>query len=152
LITCLDSNSDLASLFGENPEFQSLFAQARPLGRGLFLPTKRLLEVESCERVFFGFDEVWFFPGERIEPKPESDGLLGPARIDQMTLNKLGAWMTAHSCSLALGDGEGLNFIVKAMGLVRPLLGHSNSQPVPTLRNELVFEEVSVEEVLPSSI
>jgi hypothetical protein len=144
LITSLDSNPDVASLVEKSSELKSLMATARPLGRGLLLPTKRLLEVESCDQVFFGFDEVWFFPGEKVEkvePKPETAWLVGPARIDQKTLNKLGVWMTAHSCSLAFGDGDGLNFIVKAKGLVRHLLGHSIRQPVPTLRSDFVFEE-----------
>jgi hypothetical protein len=37
--------------------------------------------------------------------------------------------MSAHSCSLALGDGNGLNFVAKARGLVKYLLGHSLDQP-----------------------
>ena len=146
LVTCLDSNSDLASLLEESTEFKSLMADACPLGRGVLLPTKKLLEAEASDRVFFGFDEVWFFPSGSIEPKPESVGLVGPARIDQRTMNKLGLWMTGNSCSLAFGDGEGLNLIVKASGLVRPLLGHSNDQPVPMLRNDYVFEEESTGE------
>jgi hypothetical protein len=141
LMTCLDSNPDLASLLDASPEFRSLMANARPLGRGLLLPTKELLEAESSDRVFFGFDEVWFFPSEKIEPKPEAVGLVGPARVDQRTLNRLGAWMTGSSCSLGIGDGEGLNFIVKARGLVRYLLGHSNDQAAPALRNDYLFEE-----------
>ena len=141
LITCVDSNSDVASLLDKSPELKSLKADSTLLGRGLLLPTRRLLEVESGHPIFFGFDEVWFFPRERIEPKPESIFLVGPARIDQNKMNELGAWMVANACSLAFGDGEGLNFIVKASRLVKHLLGHSNSQPVPTFRNAYVFEE-----------
>jgi hypothetical protein len=146
LVTCLDSNSDVASILKESTDFKSLMADAPSLGRGLLLPTKKLLEAEASDRVFFGFDEVWFFPSEIIEPKPESVGLVGPARIDQRTMNKLGVWMDANSCSLAFGDGEGLNLIVKASGLVRYLLGHSNDQPVPMLRDVYVFEEESTGE------
>lgn len=141
LLTCLDSNTDPTSLLETSPGLRSLGAEARPLGRGLLLPTKRLLEVESCDQIFFGFDEVWFFPSAEVGPKPETAWLVGPARIDQQTLDQLGGWMTANSCSLALGDGDGLNFVVKGRGLVRHVLGHSNSQPAPTLRNDLVYEE-----------
>jgi hypothetical protein len=36
-------------------------------------------------------------------------------------------------CSLGLGGGEGLNFVVPASGLARYLLGHSIEQPEPSL-------------------
>src|SRR5438876_4354724 len=64
LITCLDSNPDPGSLIEKSPSLKPLTGEAHPLGRGLILPTKRLLEVESYDQVFFGFDEVWFFPRE----------------------------------------------------------------------------------------
>lgn len=44
-------------------------------------------------------------------------------------MDELGDWMKRNSCSLGLGDGEGLNFVVKAHGLTRHLLGHSLNQP-----------------------
>jgi hypothetical protein len=100
---------------------------------GLLLPTELLQEANSRRRIFFGFDEVWFFPSQGIEPKPDGAGLVGPARVDQARLDQLGKWMSLGSCALALGDGVGLNFIVKAHGLVRHLLAHSLGQPEPTL-------------------
>jgi len=53
---------------------------------------------------------------------------------------------------MALGDGEGLNIIVKARGLVKHLLGQSISQPAPTLRNRLEFEEEKEERVSPNMV
>jgi len=141
LITCVDSNPDPASLLETSPALKSLATEARPLGRGLLVPTRRLLEIEAGDQIFFGFDEVWFFPGSVVEPKPESVCLVGPARPDQRALDRIGGWMSANDCSLGFGDGEGLNFIVKARGLVRHLLGHSVSQPEPGSRDELVFQE-----------
>lgn len=132
LITCLDSNLDPASLLNRSPHLSSLVEDAHPLGKGLLLPTRSLLKAHSTGQIFFGFDEVWFFPSPDIEPKPDSAWLVGPARIDQKELDKLASWMESNSCSLALGDGEGLNFIVKARGLVKYLLGHSISQRQPT--------------------
>ena len=41
--------------------------------------------------------------------------------------------MTDNGCSLALGSGEGLNFVVRAHGLVRFLLGYSIEQPESAL-------------------
>ena len=133
LITCLDSNGDPASLRKKSPELKSLTSKARTLGTGLFLPTHRLLELNSRNRILFGFDEIWFFPSNSIEAKVDSAALVGPGRIDQEKLNKLGGWMSRCSCSLALGDGEGLNFIVKAQGLAKCLLGHSLAQAEPAV-------------------
>jgi hypothetical protein len=131
LITCLDSNLKPESVLKESPELHSVARQVRVLGGGLLLPTRVLLEADAHNQLFFGFDEIWFFPGEVHKPKPNSAWLVGPARIDQEKLDKLGAWMSETGCSLALGDGEGLNFIIKARGLVRHLLGHSLEQPPP---------------------
>ena len=129
LVTCIDSNPAPASLLGRSPELQSLLAAATPFGDGLLLPTRSLLEVEAADRLFFGFDEVAFFPAEPGEPKPDAASLVGPARVDQGKLDRLGTWMERTACSLALGDGEGLNYIVKARGVVKHLLGRSIAQP-----------------------
>jgi hypothetical protein len=133
LITCLDSNGAPASLRKKSPELKFLANKARTLETGLFLPTELLLQANSRNRIFFGFDEIWFFPSDSIEAKAGSPSLVGPGRLDQEKLNKLGGWMSRCSCSLALGDGEGLNFIVKAQSLARGLLGHSLAQPEPTV-------------------
>jgi hypothetical protein len=93
----------------------------------LLVPTEVIAAYAA--NIFFGFDEVWFFPTDDIEQKPNVGSLVGPSRIDQATLDQFDSWMTANRCSLGLGDGIGLNFIVKAHGLVRNLLGHSMQQP-----------------------
>ena len=131
LITCLDSNLNPATLLHKSPELKPLAPMAQLLGRGLLVPTKALLEVNSRNQLFFGFDELWFFPSEPIEPKPASAWLVGPSRVEQTKLDKLGKWISSNACSLGLGDGDGLNFVVKARGLVRHLLVHSMGQPPP---------------------
>jgi hypothetical protein len=133
LITCLDSNREPASLRHQSPELKWMANKVQILGAGLLLPTELLLESDSRQRIFFGFDEVWFFPNKNVQPKPPSVSLVGPARLNQARFNKLGKWMAHNSCSLALGGGEGLNFVVRARGLARFLLGHSLEQPEPTL-------------------
>ncbi len=135
LITCLDSNSHPAALLDKSPELRPIASKVETLGTGLLLPTELLLEADAESRIFFGFDEVWFFPHRSIRPKPLSLSLVGPARLDQARLRKLGKWMTDNSCSLALGGGEGLNFAVRAHGLVKSLLGCSIEQPEPSLAN-----------------
>lgn len=132
LITCLDSNTNMASLRQKSPELKSIANKLEVVGTGLLLPTKLLLETDSSQRIFFGFDEVWFFPNKSIKPKPPALSLVGPARLSQARLEKVGKWMADNGCSLGLGSGEGLNFVVPARGLVRFLLGSSIEQPEST--------------------
>ena len=133
LITCLDSDLDPKSLLANSVELQGRLKGVKPLGKGLLLPSRLLREVGLRDRVFFGFDEIWFFPSDKIRPKPQSAWIVGPNRIHQTQLDRLGPWMSETSCSLALGDGAGLNVIVKAHGLVRRLIAYSMFQPAPTV-------------------
>src|SRR5438309_6125790 len=55
LITCLDSNCDPRSLLDKRPELQSLATDAQPLGNGLLLPTKLLVEADSRRQLLVGF-------------------------------------------------------------------------------------------------
>jgi hypothetical protein len=131
LITCLDSDPKPASLRDKSRELKPLANKLQTLGNGLFLPTESLQASESRNRVFFGFDEVWFFPNAGIQSPPRSASLVGPSRLNQTRFKRLVRWMAQNSCSLALGDGEGLNFVVRASGPVMYLLGHSIEQPSP---------------------
>jgi hypothetical protein len=139
LITSLDSNLNPASLVKKSPQLRTLRRVATPCKSGLLVPTVHLLEAQTADQIFFGFDEVWFFSTDQVEPKPESAWLVGPSRIRQSTLDVLGAWMSRNSCSLALGDGEGLNFIIKARGIVKTLLAQSLGQ---LQKNPLAMETV----------
>jgi len=129
LITCLDSDQHPASLVKRSPFLRSVEDELTTLGQGLLLPARLLLANQAYKELFFGFDEIWFFPEEISEPKPGSAWLVGPAKIDQSELDAVGEWMMRNSCSLGLGDGCGLNYVVKARGLVRHLLSHSLRQP-----------------------
>ncbi len=129
LITCLDSHRSPADLRSKSPELKRIAKKLEVVGTGLLLPTELLLEMDAANRIFFGFDEVWFFPGSDIEPKPPAATLVGPARLNRTRLKEMGKWLADGQCSLALGGGEGLNFVVKAHGLVGSLLGHTIEQP-----------------------
>jgi hypothetical protein len=117
-----------------SPELKSLSKAVKRLGSGVLIPTSFILEAHV--EVFYGFDEVWFFPHEDITPKPSTAWLVGPNRISQKALDKLGSWFVRNECSLALGDGDGLNFLVKARGLVKYLLAYSIGQPEPETGGE----------------
>jgi hypothetical protein len=133
LITSLDSNPNPASLRVKSPELRPIVRKTSVVGTGLLLRTELLLEASSEKQIFFGFDEIWFFSSKSIEPKPDGVSLVGPARLDRGRLKQLGKWMSDNDCSLGLGGGEGLNFVVPASGLARYLLGHSIEQPEPSL-------------------
>jgi hypothetical protein len=128
LITCIDSNPNPASLRSKSPELKPFAKKMDIVGTGLLLPTEVLLE---SDRIFFGFDEVWFFPTKNIQPKPPTVSIVGPSRLNQPRLKQLGKWMADNSGSLALGGGDGLNFVVRARGLAKFLLGSSIEQPEP---------------------
>ncbi len=110
---------------------------AKRLNHGILVPAAALLDADGENQIFFGFDEVWFFPHDRIEPKPDSAWLVGPNRLDQEKLDKLGSWMTDNGCSMGIGDGCGLNIVTKAAGLMRYLVANSMSQPQPIGGGEL---------------
>jgi hypothetical protein len=133
LITCLDSNPDLPSLLNRSPELKTVMAEWEVVGKGLLMPTNLILKTGLCRKLFFGFDEVWFLSSKRMKARPESACLVGPERIDRHKLKKLTRWMAANSCSVALGDGAGLNFVVRARGLLGRLLAHSIRQREPSI-------------------
>jgi hypothetical protein len=129
LITCVDSNSDPASMRSKSPELKSLGRNIEIVGTSLLMPANVLLQASIESQIFFGFDEIWFFPTRDIQPKPASASIVGPARLTQARLRKIGKWMADNTCALGLGGGDGLNFVVPARGLPRFLLGCSIEQP-----------------------
>src|SRR5437879_6307031 len=68
LITALDSSPDVAVLIERHA---ALGEHGTVVGKGVLVPTRRLLTAARARRLFFGFDEVWFFPKETSRPKPD---------------------------------------------------------------------------------
>jgi hypothetical protein len=134
LITCLDSDTRTRSLLRRRSDLQSGLVKVHPSMTGVIVPSTLTQEANRREQLFFGYDEVWFFSTKKIGLKPKTTSIVGPNRIDQARLDKLGPWMSDNGCSLALGDGDGLNFIVKAHGFIKYLLALSMSQPEPTFQ------------------
>jgi hypothetical protein len=125
LITMVDSSPDPAALVKISPLLKQLEADVRTLGTGLLVETRRLLEVERQKPVFFGFDELWFFPNDRITPKPAGACMVGPTRLSRNSLQEMEdllEWMAVTQCSLGLGDGTGLNFVARLTGVGRYLV------------------------------
>ncbi len=132
LVTCLDSSRDLSTLIKSSSELTGLKDRAGLLGDGLLLRTSDLIDHDGSHRIFFGFDEVFFFPSDEILPRPAGPGLVGPDRVSQSRIESIGEWMNDNSCTLALGDGDGLNFVLRAHGLVRYFIGSTLRQPTRT--------------------
>jgi hypothetical protein len=125
LITCVDSCLDVVSLLETSPLLRGLASDARRVGKGASVETRRLLDAQRDHRIFYGFDEVWFFPQAPCEARPEEMYLTGPARLSARSLDQLDdliAWMRRNDGQLGLGDGTGLNFLARLVGLGKVLV------------------------------
>lgn len=122
-IKCLDGNTNLDSInsFFYSPEHPEVF-QIVPNGdyyqpyNGIFLTFEYIRNVEKIEKLFYGFDEVWFMEENPFEyegfPKPEDCSITTPGIIDDEKMDLLQCWMTNNKVILGLGDGVGMNFIL----------------------------------------
>lgn len=129
LVTCLGNDQAPALLLEKDKVLEPLRPQAQIIGNGFLVPTNLLLEADVWQQIFTGFDEVFFFPTKFIgRPKPESASLVGPGRVTQFMLDLFGKWLSDYSCSLGIGDGGGLNFVVRTHTFNKLLLGYSIQQ------------------------
>jgi hypothetical protein len=128
LITCLDSDPNPAALLKKNSHLRSALNGVKTVKHGVLVPARLLVEASIREELFVGFDEVWFFAREPVRARPAA-AIVGPQRIDQRRLKRLGPWLEANECLLGLGDGNGLNLVIKAQGLVRQVVAKSLFQP-----------------------
>ncbi|MEX0866724.1 MAG: hypothetical protein WD030_05155 [Pirellulales bacterium] len=122
LLTCLDSSTDVASLLRSSEALQPLESQAKKVGESVLVSTRRLLSAQRKQRIFFGFDEIWFLPTENVTGKPTTFSLVGPEKLHTEPPDKAIRWMDDNGCSLGLGDGTGLNFVAKLHGVARYLV------------------------------
>lgn len=104
---------------------------AKTVKNAVLIPSRLFERPDIRDALFGGFDEIWFFPSERVKPKPRAGSIVGPNRIEQSKLDLLGPWMAANGCSIGLGDGNGLNLILKARGFAREVVAKSLEQPAP---------------------
>jgi hypothetical protein len=89
-----------------------------------------LLAAERRKGLFFGFDEVWFFPRASARPKPSDLVITGPQRISTDLAAKAITWMRRTGCTLGLGDGAGMNFCARLEGVAGYLLRASCNSDV----------------------
>lgn len=124
LVTCLDSSFDMEAVAKTNAMLNELEERrkVRFVGAGMLVRTRVLLAAERGQRLFFGFDEVWFCSRPPLTAKPKKLVIVGPDKIAPELFGKLAAWMQANHCVLGLGDGVGLNFCAHVSGLARHLI------------------------------
>jgi hypothetical protein len=135
LLTCLDSSFDLRTVMEKSQALQSLKGSCKIIGHGALVPTRQLLKAERRNRIFFGFDEVWFFPRPPVRPKPQELVITGPNRITADLLAHVSKWMQKTGCSLGLGDGTGMNFCARIGGMAGYLLRASSESDLRVCRN-----------------
>jgi hypothetical protein len=129
LITCIDSNPDLPKLLEISPELRPIATRGRIVGSALLISTKRLLAADRSRRIFFGFDEVFFFH-DRPDASPPSPGLLTSPELGQDSCQTISSWMQRHGSTLAIGDGVELKYIVRLSGVARLIITKlSNRSP-----------------------
>ncbi len=127
LITCLDSNTDIGAIIDKSIHLKSLAEVGDIVGKSMRITTAQLLEAGRNDRVFHGFDEVWFSHTRFFSPKPRSAWLTGPSEMNDHLPDELVQWMHDSQCMLGIGDGTGLNYIVKISGVAeRCILGEHN--------------------------
>ena len=122
LITCLDSTFDIPSLMDKSKHLTDLKDNCTGIGKGVILTTRQLIVAERRQRMFFGFDEVWFFSHSDITPKPDDLILVGPSRPTAEQIDKHAEWLVTNHCSLGLGDGTGMNFCLRVRGPARYIM------------------------------
>lgn len=123
-ITCLDSCFDMSLLVKQSREIRSAQLGGKLVGKGWLVKTNELVATERKHPIFFGFDEVFFFASPPRKGKPDTIVLVGPGKISQPLPTEWLAWFRRNRCSLALGDGMGLNFVAKLQGIARFLVPH----------------------------
>lgn len=122
LVTCLDSTFDVAGAANSSASLEMLKEHGKRVGKGILISTRRLIATEREQRVFHGFDEVWFAPKAVLRAKPESLVLVGPERVSEEMTRRAARWMRESGVSLGLGDGCGMNFCAKLQGIARYLV------------------------------
>jgi hypothetical protein len=134
LVTCLDSNNEVASLLDQSKHLKGLRGKYQRVGQGILLTTHQLLTAQKNNRLFFGFDEVWFFPNADVSPKPESFVIVGPEPISSRETDQYSEWLRSNNCSLGLGDGTGMNFCLKVRGVARFIVEAFNEAVAPSVK------------------
>jgi hypothetical protein len=133
LITYIDSSPNTASIF---KNMIALKGKSKAVGQSALVSTRHLLAAQRQHRIFFGFDEVWFFPNSDIKSKPQGFVITGPYSIDSQQIDRYSDWLASNKCSLGLGDGTGLNYCLRIRGVARYVVQAINESLPHSLNKE----------------
>jgi len=63
--------------------------------------------------LFTGFDELWVPTQIPVIDPPDDANLVAPRDLDVEVPPSVLAWLTLSGCRLGVGDGEGMNYVVR---------------------------------------
>ena len=136
LITYLDSNPDVASVFEKSKSLSGLKEKHRVVGTSALVTTRQLLAAERKHRLFYGFDEVWFFPYYDVTIKPDDLVITAPYSIESQKIEQHHRWLVSNKCSLGIGDGVGMNYCLKIRGVAKYIVQAINEGNPHALEGE----------------
>jgi len=65
------------------------------------------------QNLFTGFDELWVPAQMPVIDPPDDANLVAPRDLDVEVPPAVLAWLTLSGCRLGVGDGEGMNYVVR---------------------------------------
>jgi len=65
------------------------------------------------QNLFTGFDELWVPAQMPVTDPPDDANLVAPRALDVEVPPAVLAWLTLSGCRLGVGDGEGMNYVVR---------------------------------------
>ena len=65
------------------------------------------------QNLFTGFDELWVPAQMPVIDPPDDANLVAPRALDVEVPPAVLAWLTLSGCRLGVGDGDGMNYVVR---------------------------------------
>lgn len=121
LVTSIDSSKEMTDMITAKRMVERCDGCSF-LDTALILPGANLARIAREYNLFNGFDEVWCFEEVPPSTKPADLWIVAPLNLNQEDAPRaLGQWMRASGCTLALGDGIGLNYVTQDESIARDL-------------------------------
>ena len=79
----------------------------------LVLSGSSTVDLLGDQRLLTGFDELWVPAQMPVSAPPDDASLVAPRDLDQESPPAVLAWLTLSGCRLGVGDGDGMNYVVR---------------------------------------
>ena len=79
------------------------------------------VDLLADNNLFTGFDELWIPSGLPVVQPPDEARLVAPLELDTEVPTEVLAWLKNSRCRLGVGDGYGMNYVVRDLALGRDL-------------------------------